>query len=239
MAYFIVSNTERYVSFNFLNSLNNEYLDKLKNFALLKKRFMTLEEYGEKSFIDTKWQEHTEKFINHDKKSKELDEWCEKNYPQYTRKNIKTIKNLNELSFMFYNDDIWGIHGHPGPLNYESKYILNELKNFTKTNFVAIDSEPGFLFDNHLQLPYITLFSTHNNFQKLFESMQYSYIGIVDYPINSSMNNIYNFENNDENYCEYTFGIDLKYILCQSDFEKFILTNKFFEDILHMINNLK
>jgi hypothetical protein len=234
MAYSIISNSERYVHFQ---NLNEKILAKLKAYATSNDRYFTMEEYNKKLYVNTKWEEHAKTFINHDEKSNEFNEWCEKNYPEYTKENIKNIKKINELSLMFYNDDIWGIHGHPGPLNYESTYIMDELKNFANTNFVAIDSEPGLLFDTHLQLPYITLFSTEDNFTKLFDVMKYSYIGVVQYPLKSCLMNIYNMNvENGEKYVEYTFGIDLNFVLCHSDYERFILTNKFFADILHMID---
>jgi hypothetical protein len=238
MAYKININCERYIDFDKKNFifLNDEVLEKIKIFAIKNCRFITKEKNKEQICISSKWKEHIKPIENHTEKCIELNEWLKKDFFEYTKENINSIKKLNELSFLFYNDDVWGIHGHPGPLNYESIYILDELKSFTKTNFVALDSEPGLVFENYLQLPYITLFSTRENFNKLFKLLQYSYIGVVMYQPTTYLTKYYNFIN--DNFEEYTFGIDLNYIMCYHDFENYILTNKFFIDILHMIKSM-
>jgi hypothetical protein len=239
MAYQININCERYIDFDEKNTnlLNESKLKKLKNFAVQNNRFITKEKYKEQINIPTKWMEYTKATIDHEKKCNELNEWFKINLPEFSKENINSINKLNELTSLFYNDKVWGIHGHPGPLNYESIYILSELKTFSESEFVALDSEPGLVLETYLQLPYITLFSTKKNFDKLFNLLQYSYIGVVMYQSKSYLTKYYNFINDD--YKEYTFGIDLNYVLCYHDFENYILTNKFFNDILYMIQSIK
>jgi hypothetical protein len=258
MAYTIIGNTERYydsfyyhyIEDNMLNN-NQKYILKFLPLAIeilqynYPNRACNLKDITKNDISSNKWSNILDKISDdtYEKKIEKLNIWMKKYYPDYTHEQLTNFEKVKVLMLMFYNNDIWGLCINVGPLNYESTYILDELKQFVNYNFIPTESQPGLSVNNkYIQIPYIRLISLKSNFNKLFTILQqnkkYNYIGVLDYrreimDNNTIIQNVYD----KDLYTSYMFGIDLQYVP-QNNIIEIFTTNKFFTDLLEAIRDM-
>jgi hypothetical protein len=229
MAYLMELNSERYVDLN--EKMVTEFLPIYDGARYVKLSKMM-------GNITDKWNDI--KCFNSrdfDLQKSLLEEWYGKNFPQFMKSNITSIKNLQELIMAFYNDEIWGTTIHVGPLNKETEFILPELKEFVKKGIIPIDSEPCLIFDDYLQKPYIELLIPRIMYDKFIHNIKNKapYIGIVPY---KQMQITKYYPNFTEDIVSCMLGFDLDVFLKFFNGNNQILfSNKFFTDLLDCIDN--
>jgi hypothetical protein len=238
MAYLINFCQERYLE----ETDYQDIYEHLKNIAVKNKKTVNFIDCVD--FRKTKWEICNKNCTKEalENQTNELKKWILANKPEFKIENLCNIEQCNKMVLAFYNDEIWGLYEHPAQLNNESEFILDELKLFTKTKFIPVDSQPGLVFNdrNYIQMPYIGLISQKKNFDELFKIMSKSCIGVVEkYTNKFDYFGLSNDNVDEENkYCMYMFGICPQRIPIE-ELESYIFTNKFFVDILNMISLVK
>jgi hypothetical protein len=89
----------------------------------------------------------------------------------YTFENVKTVNQLQKLTLEFLKGKIISTNYHYGPLNKESKKIINELIKMNESGFITISSQPGEIIESRRQRGYVCGLIKKNKYDKFIKLM--------------------------------------------------------------------
>lgn len=237
---------------------NDRYIDDIGNLSVYehiielakeKGRYINIDDVTEPGYSDKNFKSTCEESPT---KEQECNECCD--YDEFKEEcvynpmkcilffanNIRTWNEICGYHILYLKGETPGTPSNTGPWNRESKYIIDELTNILQYGILTLDSQPGLVVhdeEDYIQKPYLRFGGptgrVHRILKRLISEKGIKY---VDYGIRDiEFWGYKNYQPDGKDYVSVVVSVDEPDNITH-EYINYILSNKFFEDIVEVVS---